>query len=386
VGGEPDAYGSTVRAFHADSQHRARYWPHEMLGTSTHDTKRSEDVRARINVLSEMTQVWRKTIERWTRINRLRKREVEGQPAPSLNDEYLLYQTLVGSWPLEELDEGDLTAYRERIEGYMIKAAREAKSRTSWANVNAEYEEALLQFIRTLLEQRDGNLFLTDFSAFQQRTSRFGLLNAMSQTLCKLTAPGVPDLYQGNEIWDFSLVDPDNRRPVDYAKRRRMLAELEGIDMDACVDRGLTKSLVDGIRDGRCKLFLTWKVLQFRRDHESLFRDGEYLPLRVSGEHAPNVCAFARRHEGQLAVTIAPRLYLRLLGPEREDPPLGESVWGDTVIELPREYGEAVQLKNLLDGKTVPTATLGNRVTVRLADALLNFPVGLLVTSRGAPT
>ena len=378
VGGEPEAYGSTVRAFHADSQHRARFWPHEMLGTSTHDTKRSEDVRARINVLSEMTQVWRKTIERWTRINRLRKREVEGQPAPSLNDEYLLYQTLVGSWPLEELDEAGLTAYRERIEGYMIKAAREAKSRTSWANVNAEYEEALLQFIRVLLEQRDVNLFLTDFSAFQRRISRFGLLNAMSQTLCKLTAPGVPDIYQGNEVWDFSLVDPDNRRPVDYPKRRRMLAELESIDMDSCVDRGLVESLVTGMRDGRCKLFLTWKVLQFRRDHASLFRDGEYLPLRVSGEYAPNVCAFARRHEGKLAVTIAPRLYLRLLGPEREEPPLGESAWGDTVIELPKEYGEPVQLKHLLDGRTVATAKTGSRVTVRLADALLNFPVALL--------
>jgi (1->4)-alpha-D-glucan 1-alpha-D-glucosylmutase len=198
VGGEPDAYGSTVRAFHADSQHRARFWPHEMLGTSTHDTKRSEDVRARINVLSEMTQVWRKSIERWSRINRLRKREVEGQPAPSLNDEYLLYQTLIGSWPMEDLDETGLNAYRERIEGYMIKAAREAKSRTSWANVNAEYEEALLQFIRALLEQRDLNTFLTDFTAFQRRIGRYGLLNAMSQTLCKLTAPGVPDIYQGN--------------------------------------------------------------------------------------------------------------------------------------------------------------------------------------------
>jgi (1->4)-alpha-D-glucan 1-alpha-D-glucosylmutase len=262
----------------------------------------------------------------------------------------------------------------------MIKAAREAKSRTSWANVNAEYEEALSQFIRALLEQRDGNLFLTDFIAFQRRISRFGLLNAMSQTLCKLTAPGVPDLYQGNELWDFSLVDPDNRRPVDYLERRRLLAELESIDMDSCVDRGLIESLVTGMRDGRCKLFLTWKVLQFRRDHPSLFRDGEYLPLRVSGEYAPNVCAFARRHAGKLAVTIAPRLYLRLLGPEREDPPLGESVWGDTVIELPKEFGEPVQLKNLFDGRIVATAMTGSKVTVRLADALRNFPVALLAT------
>jgi len=379
VGGEPDAYGSTVRAFHADSQHRARFWPHEMLGTSTHDTKRSEDVRARINVLSEMTQVCRKSIERWSRINRLRKREVEGQPAPSLNDEYLLYQTLIGSWPMEDLDETGLNAYRERIEGYMIKAAREAKSRTSWANVNAEYEEALLQFIRALLEQRDLNTFLTDFTAFQRRISRYGLLNAMSQTLCKLTAPGVPDIYQGNEIWDFSLVDPDNRRPVDYTQRRKMLAELESIDMDACVDRGLIDSLVTGMRDGRCKLFVTWKVLQFRRDHVALFRDGEYLPLRVSGEYAANVCAFARRHEGKLTVTIAPRLYLRLLGPEREDAPLGETVWGDTVIELPKEFPEPVPLKNLFDGQTVPTSRTGSRITVRLADALKNFPVGLLI-------
>ena len=382
VGGEPDAYGSTVRAFHADSQHRARFWPHEMLGTSTHDTKRSEDVRSRIDVLSEMTQVWRKTIERWARMNRMRKREVEGQSAPSMNDEYLLYQTLVGSWPLEELDEAGLTAYRERIEGYMIKAAREAKLRTSWANVNAEYEEALLQFIRAALEAREGNLFLSDFTSFQRRISRFGLLNGMSQTLCKLTAPGVPDIYQGNEIWDFSLVDPDNRRPVDYQKRRVMLAGLESIDMDSCVDRGLIQSLVDDFRDGRAKMFLTWKVLQFRRDHQSLFRDGEYLPLRVSGDHASNVCAFARRHDGELAVTVAPRLYLRLLGPDGDQPPLGETVWGDTSIELPRECGDTVQLRNVLDGITVAAVKDGGRAVVRLADALANFPVAMLAQVR----
>jgi (1->4)-alpha-D-glucan 1-alpha-D-glucosylmutase len=379
VGGEPDAYGSTVRAFHADSQYRARFWPHEILGTSTHDTKRSEDVRARINVLSEMTQVWRKTLERWSRMNRIRKREVEGQPAPSLNDEYLLYQTLVGSWPLEDLDETALGAYRERIEGYMIKAAREAKSRTSWANVNLEYEEALLQFIRAALEPREGNFFLADLTPFVRRISRFGLLNSMSQTVCKLTAPGVPDLYQGNETWDFSLVDPDNRRPVDYPKRRTLLATLASMDMDTCVDRGLMRSLVEGIRDGRAKLFLTWKVLQFRRDHEALFNEGEYLPLRVSGARSANVCAFARRHAGKLAVTIAPRLYLRLLG-DREEPPLGESVWGDTAVELPlpKDSAGVPQLQGLLDGRTVPTSRAGGRVSVRLADALAHFPVGLL--------
>jgi (1->4)-alpha-D-glucan 1-alpha-D-glucosylmutase len=377
VGGEPDSYGSTSRAFHADSQHRARFWPHEMLTTSTHDTKRSEDVRARINVLSEMTQVWRQTIERWARVNRSRKREVEGQPAPSLNDEYLLYQTLVGSLPLEDLDGDALNAYRERMEAYMIKAAREAKSRTSWANVNADYEEALLQFIRAALEPRDGNFFLSDITSFVRRISRFGLLNALSQTLCKLTAPGVPDIYQGNELWDFSLVDPDNRRSVDYQKRRTLLASVQAVDLDTCVDRGLMQSLLDTLNDGRCKLFLTWKTLGYRRDHEALFRDGEYLPLRISGEHAANICAFARRHAGKLAITIAPRLCLRLLG-DREALPLGEAVWGDTAIELPKEVAEPLQLQSVLHGATVATTAAGNRITLKVCDALTRFPVGLL--------
>ncbi|MGH8139334.1 MAG: malto-oligosyltrehalose synthase [Steroidobacteraceae bacterium] len=392
VGGEPDAYGSSLRAFHADSQHRARFWPHEMLGTSTHDTKRSEDVRARINVLSEMTQVWRRTIERWSRMNRMRKRDVEGQPAPSLNDEYLLYQTLVGTWPLEGLDEAGLTVYRERIEAYMVKAAREAKARTSWASVNVEYEEALLQYIRAALEARDGNLFLADLIAFQRRISRFGLFNAMSQTLCKLTAPGMPDIYQGNETWDFSLVDPDNRRPVDYRKRQAMLVELQrasagragpGNASEAEGSPQLLRSLLKSLHDGRAKLYLTWKTLRFRREHESLFRDGEYIPLRVTGEHAANVCAFARRHAGELAVSVVPRLYLRLLG-EREELPLGQSVWGDTAVELPRECTAPFAMHHVLEGRSIATVQAGSRTALRVSDALSQFPVALLAAASRA--
>src|SRR5581483_5404904 len=325
VGGEPDAYGSSVRAFHADAQHRARYWPHEMLATSTHDTKRSGDVRARINVLSEMTAVWRQTLERWSRINRSRQREVEGQQAPSRNDEYLLYQTLIGSWPLEPAParEVAITAYRDRIEAYMLKAAREAKARTGWANPNEAYEEALRQFVRAILDPREGNLFLADFVAFQGRVARFGLYNGLTQTLCKLTAPGVPDLYQGDDLWDFSLVDPDNRRPVDYEVRLRMLGalqkEFEGADATLVAQR--VRALVDNLSDGRGKLYLIWKTLQFRRAHPDLFRDAEYLPLRVTGEHASKACAFARRANEQLAIVIAPRLYRRLLG-DGEAPPL----------------------------------------------------------------
>jgi (1->4)-alpha-D-glucan 1-alpha-D-glucosylmutase len=376
VGGEPDAYGTSVRAFHADSQYRARSWPHEMLTTSTHDTKRSGDVRARINVLSEMTMLWRKAIERWSRINRTRKREVDGQPAPSLNDEYLLYQTLLGSWPLEELDEAGATTYRERIEAYMVKAAREAKLRTSWASVNAEYEEALAQFIRAILEARDGNLFSSDFVAFQRRLTRFGLLNALSQTLLTLTVPGVPDIYQGNELWDFSLVDPDNRRPVDYDKRRGMLAELATNASSSGPD--YVRSLLENLGEGRSKLLLTWRVLQFRRAHEDLFRSGEYLPLRVSGEHGSNLCAFARRHGTQIAIVIAPRLYLRLLG-ERDQLPLGPEIWENALIELPRGYPvDGGALHNVLDGSDVLPIIHEERPGLLAADALAYFPVALL--------
>ncbi|HEY6483301.1 MAG TPA: malto-oligosyltrehalose synthase [Steroidobacteraceae bacterium] len=379
VGGEPDAYGSTVRAYHGDSENRARFWPHEMLATSTHDTKRSEDVRARINVLSEMTQVWRRTIERWSRINRSRKREVEGQPAPSLNDEYLLYQTLIGTWPLPDPDEAALADYRERIGAYMVKAAREAKARTSWANVNPEYEDALLQFIRSALEPRDGNLFLADLGGFLQRIGRFGLFNALSQTLCKLTAPGVPDIYQGNETWDFSLVDPDNRRPVDYAHRRRLLAEIEQSSRTGQSASWLD-TLAQSPQDGRAKLFVTWKALQFRREQQALFRDGDYVRLRATGQQAANICAFARRLDGMLAITVVGRLFLRLLG-EGQRAPVGETVWGDTAVELPRQIGAPARITNVLDGSLVPQGLVGNRTSLRVADVLAHFPVALLASS-----
>jgi (1->4)-alpha-D-glucan 1-alpha-D-glucosylmutase len=379
VGGEPAVYGSTVRAFHADAQHRARCWPHELLATSTHDTKRSGDVRARISVLSEMTAVWRQTIERWSRFNRSRKREIEGRQAPSPNDEYLLYETLLGSWPVEEGDEGAASTYRQRIETYLIKAAREAKTRTSWASVNAPYEEALVQFVGAILDRRNGNLFLADFVAFHRQVVRFGLLNGLTQTLCKLTAPGVPDIYQGDDLWDFSLVDPDNRRPVDYAKRSQLLQQLQQ-ECGQAPAAGWVRSLVDNLHDGRCKLYLLWRVLQFRQAHEALFRDGEYLPLRVSGDHAAKICAFARRHHDRLAIVVAPRLYRRLLG-ERAEPPLGPAIWGNCAIELPRGFGASGPLESVLGGDTVPVQQ-GSPAGLAVGNALSRFPVALLTTSR----
>jgi (1->4)-alpha-D-glucan 1-alpha-D-glucosylmutase len=376
VGGEPDLFGSSASAFHTDAQYRAKHWPHEMLTTSTHDTKRSEDVRARISVLSEMPAEWRRAVARWRRINRTRRREVGGMPAPSPDDEYLLYQTMLGTWPLEEPDEAGFETYRQRIEAYMLKAAREAKTRTSWAAGDTEYEDALAQFIRAALERREGNLFLADFCALNRRIVTFGLLNGLSQTLLKLTAPGVPDVYQGNELWDFSLVDPDNRRPIDYGLRHRLLASLTAADAPAA------RTLAGNMADPNCKLFLHVRILELRRRDPELFQLGEYLPLKVIGRRAPHLCAFARRLEGRLAVVLAPRLYLKLMGAgsaadeSRLRLPLGADVWADTAVQLPA--GFETPLHGVLDGVEVPRIGDDGPPAISVAVALQSFPVALL--------
>jgi (1->4)-alpha-D-glucan 1-alpha-D-glucosylmutase len=372
VGGEPSGYGTGVPSFHADAEYRARHWPHELLATTTHDTKRSEDVRARLNVLSEMTTPWRDAVRRWTRINRSRKREIDGQQAPSSNDEYHFYQTLLGSWPLGAPDAAAAHTYRERIEAYMIKAVREAKVRSSWTETDPAYEEALLQFVRSALEPHDNNLFLADFLRFERPVARFGLFNSLSQTLLRLTAPGVPDTYQGNELWDFSLVDPDNRRPVDYARRRELLQQLAQRAPGA-----LLRELMASLEDGRGKLLLTWQTLQLRRAQPRLFSHGEYRRLNVHGSRAHHVCAFARRCEGQSVIVIAPRLYRRLL----DDPdrlPLGAGVWDNTLVELPREERSRTTLRNVLDGAQLRPTEHSAASGVLVAQALAEFPVALL--------
>jgi (1->4)-alpha-D-glucan 1-alpha-D-glucosylmutase len=376
VGGEPGTFGFTLAAFHGASQDRARHWPHTMLASSTHDSKRSEDVRARINVLSEMPAAWKLSLRRWSRMNRGRKTEVDGHLAPSRNDEYLLYQTLIGAWPAGGTDEPALEAFRSRIEAYMLKAAREAKVNTGWVNPNPDYERALARFIAAILAP-GRNLFLADFLPAQRRIARIGLYNSLSATLVKIASPGVPDLYQGSETWDLSLVDPDNRRPVDYARRAALLEGLRALVAAAGGELpALARSLLEDMEDGRIKLYLTWRALQCRREHAPLYQEGDYVPLAVSGARAGHLCAFARvRGEAAAVVVVAPRLLAGLLG-EEPRPPLGQEVWEDTRVELPWPAG--ARFRNAFTGELLEAEPGEGSAGLPLHRVLQSFPVALL--------
>ena len=378
VGGDPRRFGFSVEAFHGASADRARNWPHTMLATSTHDNKRAEDVRARIDVLSEMPAAWRLSLRRWRQINRRLRRTIDDAPAPSPNDEYLLYQTLLGAWPLEPVDEAALGEFRTRIQRYMQKAVREAKVRTSWINPNAEYEGALADFIDGLLAPAP-NPFLHDFLPAQTQVARYGCLNGLSQTLLKLTSPGVPDIYQGTELWDLSLVDPDNRRAVDYATRSSRLHGLVDAFAGARDHSSTTRALLDHWTDGRAKLWLIWRTLDWRARHPSGFETASYVPLAVTGAKAANVCAFARVHADGWMVAVAPRLYVGLTR-GLDHWPLGKAVWRDTRLVLPA--GAPRRWHDVLTGAASAAEARDGTAVLALGAVLDAFPVALLVAEQ----
>lgn len=365
VGGNPDHFGITPAEFHAYNQRHRDRWRYTMNGTATHDTKRGEDTRARINVLSEIPDEWEQHINTWSAMNRGLRRDRNGLTMPDRNDEYLLYQTLIGAFPFEAQEH---EFFVERVKDYIIKAIRESKAHTAWLRPDGEYEAACTAFVQQMLDPAVSQPFIDAFLPFQQKIASYGIFNSLSQTLLKLASPGVPDFYQGTELWDLSLVDPDNRRPVNYEQRcailHTMKTEIKG-DMQSYLD-----SVLQSKQDGRIKLFLTLQGLKTRNIYRDLFLEGSYIPLTVQGQAANHIIAFARQHQEQWAIAIAPRFFTALIQPEQN--PLGEAVWHDTRVLLPDNA--PTDWKNTLTEQSLDATT-----AIAVSHALAHFPVALLL-------
>jgi (1->4)-alpha-D-glucan 1-alpha-D-glucosylmutase len=376
VGADPQHFGMTPTMVHQQLKERQGRWSATLSTTATHDTKRGEDVRMRIAVLSEMPKLWSQRVTQWSRLNRKWRVSGEQGLVPTAGDEYLLYQTLIGAWPLTPLDEQGHKEFCTRIQNYMTKAIREAKVHTSWVNPDTEYEEAVNRFVACVLNQSDAKDFLDDFLPFQQRIAQYGIYNSLAQLLIKLTAPGVPDFYQGTELWDFNLVDPDNRRPVDYGKRQMILAALRQAADSVQARQHLLNDLLTHRTDGRIKLWLTIAGLRYRREHAALFQQGEYVPLQVLGSKREHLFAFARIHGDNATVVVVPRLLTGVV----EDPaelPLGEQVWGDTKVTMP-SWKEGSPYRNVLSGHELVTVPDGGRQTIAAAEILGECPIALM--------
>ena len=343
----------------------------------------SEDVRAGSTSSPRCPRTGGPASNRWGRLNEPHRktRSDDDQTIPDTNEEYLLYQTLVGAWPLEPYGPEEYAEFVKRIQDYMLKALHEAKVHTSWINPNAEYDEAIREFVGRILDEGANRPFLDDFRTFQRRVSEYGLYNSLSQTLLKLTSPGVPDTYQGTELWDFSLVDPDNRRPVDYDRRRRMLEDLRPAAESAGGDlRDLARDLVASKEDGRIKLYVTHRSLACRREHPGLFTAGEYIPLAAEGSKAAHLFAFARRDGDAAAVVAVPRLVARL-APEPGHPPMGAEIWQDTRLTL-RGLNPTLRWRVAFTGEVLTPEVRDGQPSLAAADLFAHFPVALLVADR----
>lgn len=384
VGGDPARpLDDTVRRFHEGNAERARAWPRNLLCTNTHDTKRSADVRARLDVLAETPDLWTAAVTRWRSMNAPHRRRVDGREAPDPNSEYLIYQTLLGIWPLDGAKRGAVPngavvgKLRERVEEYMLKAVREAKIHSSWTDPNEEFEGALKEFIAAILPTSGPakSPFLRDLAAVASRAGRSGLWNSLSRIVLHMTAPGVPDLYRGDELWNFTLVDPDNRRPVDFERRSALLAEIsERYEASPASRATLLGEVIATPEDDRMKLLVTWRALQVRRERLDLFIDGSYEPLEVIGDRARHVVAFARRLGDRASITIASRLTYGLSGTDR--PPVGADVWGHTHVVVPATLG--ARWRCAIAGEEIQGERRGDTVVLELSAALNQLPVAVL--------
>jgi (1->4)-alpha-D-glucan 1-alpha-D-glucosylmutase len=362
VGGNPcPSDAAPLEEFCAFLANRQTHWPGSLNGSSTHDTKRSEDIRARLNVLSEMPSEWKDHLELWANQNAPLKEQVKGEAVPDRNEEYFLYQTLLGVWPLDR--EACSTLLR-RVQDHIIKATREAMVHTRWTRPNQPHEDALVQFVAKILSP-DNRAFLEDFRQFQKKIAYFGMVNGLSQTLLKIAAPGVPDFYQGSELWDLRLVDPDNRGPIDFHKRAAALDSIAQADSIQAV-----QALVENWHDGCIKLYLIWNATRFRRDHADLLRDGEFIPLQTAGSFSRNVAAFLRRKESSRALAVVPRWLSQV--PAKEN---GDFNWGDTTVILPSD--SPAEWKNILTPTKVASKNETTERHVMVDDLFRQFPVAL---------
>ncbi|HYF41438.1 MAG TPA: malto-oligosyltrehalose synthase [Ramlibacter sp.] len=354
VGGDPAGFGVSAAAFHGANQARARYRPHCLLATSTHDSKRGEDLRARINVISEAPALWNEALRRWAGWGELYLTETQAGPSPSRNDVWLFFQTLAGLWPAQPPDAGQLAQLRRRMQEYMRKAVREAKQHTSWTCPDSAYEKAVEHYVDSVLR---AGPFTDDLQKFTSVAAPWGFRNSLAQVALKFTVPGVPDVYQGCEQWNFSLVDPDNRRPVDFAALAANLESLRARCRDGIPDGALWADLMKNVEDGRLKQLVTWRLLQLRQQRPGLFREGAYLPLASEGPAAEHALGFARHGPDGAVVVVAARLaYTLCRGQEAQ---WGPAAWAGSRLVLPdaAPIGRWTRWRNWLTGGQV---RLGN--------------------------
>ena len=361
VGGNPATFGKSKNNFHTFNKTRQCKWPLSLNATTTHDTKRAEDARARLDTLSEIPDEFAVELERWKKINNSKKILVNHKPSPDRNEEYFIYQTLLGAFPFDLELEPD---FSNRVRSYIIKALREAKCHSSWLSPKNHYEDAVADFVTALLNLKQGADFIQLFLPFQKKIAYFGALNSLSQVLLKLTSPGIPDFYQGTELWDLSLVDPDNRRPVNYIKRQQILKQAIQTRASNAVE------LLEHLSDGVVKLYVTHKLLSARKNHISLFNEGIYSPLEVKGVNAHHVIAFYRKKGDQYSISVASRFLTNLLKPFS----LPKNImWKNTYLRLPPHAP-----KKWVDALTEKVVVTDGNLAV--SEILSDFHIALLTT------
>ncbi len=355
VGGNPAQFGCKVEEFHGFNRLRQQKWPLSLNATSTHDTKRGEDVRARLNVLSEIPNEWQSNILEWSKLNAAKKRQINGKPAPDANEEYCLYQTLLGVFPW---DMDELNGFTDRLKLHMVKALREAKTNSNWLSPNKKYEETVTAFVADILSSKE---FLEAFLPLQKKIAYYGFFNTLSQTLLKITCPGIPDFYQGTELWDLNLVDPDNRRPVDFQTRKNMLSEVSRLEPSKA------QILLENPADGKAKLYLIYKSLVLRRRLKALFEEGAFTPLAAEGSLSGHVVAFSRQKSDESVVVVVPRFLTQLLNPWEE---WNKICWAESSIRLPEISGWT----DILTGRILRP----HDRRLLISDTLAVFPVAIL--------